>query len=132
MPGNDKRYGVHIINPQSEELHVYEAAIDAMSDMDFRNDYKTSVLALGMVSDGPLKKVLEEYPHIRKIRFCLDNDQTGREAAKNLAEKYKREGYETEIRFPPYGKDFNEFLQRERKGQDLYIRPQVQKAKAGR
>lgn len=132
VPGNDKQYGVNIIHPKSDEIHVYEAAIDAMSDMDFRNDYKTSVLALGMVSDGPLKKLLEEYPHIRKIRFCLDNDQPGREAAKNLAEKYKREGYETEIQFPPHGKDFNDFLQRERKGQDLYIQPQVQKAKAGR
>ncbi len=128
VPGNDKQYGVNIINPQSDALNVYEAAIDAMSDMDFRNDYKTSILALGMVSDGPLKKVLEEYPHIRKISFCLDNDQPGREAAKKLAEKYQQAGYETEIRFPPYGKDFNEFLQRER-NQDLCRQPQEQKAR---
>lgn len=141
VPGNDKQYGVNIINRQCEEVNVYEAAIDAMSDMDFRNDYKTSILALGMVSDGPLKKVLEEYPHIRKINFCLDNDQPGRAAARKLAGKYRQAGYRTEIRFPPHGKDFNEYLQRERreqdsrsqpqerKSQDLYIQPQVQKAR---
>lgn len=129
VPGNDKQYGVNIMNPQSEEINVYEAAIDAMSDMDFRNDYTTSILALGMVSDGPLKKILEEYPHIRRICFCLDNDQPGREAAKKLAEKYEQAGYETAIRFPLSGKDFNEFLQNERKAPDLCKQPQVQKAR---
>lgn len=128
VPGSDKRYGVNIIHPESEGIHVYEAAIDSMSDMDYREDYTTSVLALGMVSDGPLKKILEEYPHIRKISFCLDNDQPGREAAKKLAEKYQQAGYETEIRFPPHGKDFNEFLQRER-NQDLCRQPQEQKVR---
>ena len=48
--------------------------------------------------------------------------------AKKLAEKYQQAGYETEIRFPPYGKDFNEFLQRER-NQDLCRQPQEQKAR---
>lgn len=129
VPGNDKQYGVNIISRQSEEVNVYEAAIDAMSDMDFRNDYKTSILALGMVADGPLKKVLEEYPHIRKINFCLDNDQPGRAAARKLAEKYRQAGYGTEIRFPPHGKDFNEYLQRERKNQDLYRQPQERKGR---
>ncbi len=129
VPGNDKQYGVNIINLQSEEINVYEAAIDAMSDMDLRKDYTTGILALGMVSDGPLKKTLEEYTHIRKINFCLDNDLPGREAARKLAGKYAQAGYETGIRFPPYGKDFNEFLQGERKGLDLYKQPQAQKAR---
>lgn len=129
VPGNDKQYGVNIINLQSEEINVYEAAIDAMSDMDLRKDYTTSILALGMVSDGPLKKTLEEYTHIRKINFCLDNDLPGREAARKLAEKYAQAGYETGIRSPPYGKDFNEFLQGERKEQELCVQPQVQKAR---
>lgn len=129
VPGNDKQYGVNMINPECKEIYIYEAAIDAMSDMDIRKDYQTSVLALGMVSDGPLKKILEEYPHIRKVSFCLDNDQPGREAAKKLAEKYERAGYETEIRFPAVGKDFNECLQMERKNQDLCIQPQVQKTR---
>lgn len=129
VPGNDKQYGINIINLQTEKINVYEAAIDAMSDMDFRKDYTTSILALGMVSDGPLEKILEGHPHIRKICFCLDNDRPGREAARKLAEKYGQAGYETEIRFPPSGKDFNEFLQNERKGQDLWRQPQVQKTR---
>ena len=43
VAGNDKTYGVNLINPESTELCVYEAAIDAMSDMDFRRDYETSI-----------------------------------------------------------------------------------------
>ena len=49
-------------------------------------------------------------------------------AAWKLAEKYQQAGYETEIRFPPHGKDFNEFLQRER-NQDLCRQPQEQKVR---
>ena len=74
VPGNDKRYGVNMINPDSEEINVFEAAIDAMSDMDFRQDYETSILALGMVSDGPLQTILEEHKHIKCMNLCLDND----------------------------------------------------------
>ena len=114
VPGNDKRYGVNLIHTNSQELNVYEAAIDAMSDMDFRNDYKTGILALGMVSDGPLQTILEEYPKIKRINFCLDNDLPGRIAAKKLAGKYVLAGYEVFLRLPPFGKDYNCFLQCER------------------
>lgn len=36
VPGNDKTYGVNLVNTHSDTLHVYEAAIDAMSDMELR------------------------------------------------------------------------------------------------
>ena len=59
-----------------------------MSDMELRGDYQNNILVLGMLSDGPLEKFLKDYPHIRKIQFCLDNDLRGRQAAKKLARKY--------------------------------------------
>lgn len=120
VPGNDKRYGVNLINHQNKEINVYEAAIDAMSDMDFRKDYETSILALGMVSDGPLQTVLKEQPHIKSIHFCLDNDLPGRVSAKKLARKYVLEGYEVYVRLPPFGKDYNAFLQCERENRTLW------------
>ncbi len=122
VPGNDKRYGVNIINPESEEINVFEAAIDAMSDMDFRQDYETSILALGMVSDGPLQTILEEHKHIKCMNLCLDNDVPGRLAAKKLARKYVLDGYEVFLRLPPLGKDYNFFLQCERENRELYKR----------
>ncbi len=127
VPGNDKRYGVNLTDPECGEIYVYEAAIDAMSDMELRKDHKTSVLVLGMLSDGPLRTILEEYPHIRKIRFCLDNDKCGREAAEKLTEKYTQAGYEAFVRLPPSGKDYNEFLQMEREKEGLLKQPLGQK-----
>ena len=91
-----------------------------MSDMDFRKDYKTGILALGMVSDGPLQTVLEEHPDIKTLNFCLDNDGPGRKAAKKLARKYVLEEYEVFVRLPPFGKDYNFFLQCERENRSLW------------
>lgn len=118
--GNDKTFGVNIVKAESKEINVYEAAIDAMSDMDFRNDYKTNILALGMVSDGPLEKLLDHYNHIQTVSICLDNDMPGRVAAKKMARKYVLAGYEVYVRLPPFGKDYNAFLQCERENRALY------------
>ena len=120
VPGNDKTYGVNLINPESTELCIYEAAIDAMSDMDFRQDYETSILALGMVSDGPLQTILQEHPEIKTLDLCLDNDIPGRAAAKKLGRKYVLEGYEVYLRLPPFGKDHNSFLQCEKENRALW------------
>ncbi len=120
VPGNDKAYGVNLVCPESQEINVYEAAIDAMSDMDFRKDFETSILALGMVSDGPLQTILGEHPNIKSMNFCLDNDLPGRTAAKKLARKYVLDGYEVYLRLPPFGKDHNFFLQCERENRTLW------------
>lgn len=120
VPGNDKQYGVNLVHPDCQEVNVYEAAIDSMSDMDFRGDFKTNILVLGMVSDGPLQKLLKEQPHIKKINFCLDNDLPGRGSAKKLAGKYALAGYEVTVRLPPFGKDYNAFLQCERENRALW------------
>lgn len=117
--GNDKTYGINLVDMQCSILNVYEAAIDAMSDMDFREDYQTNILVLGMVSDAPLEKLLENYPHIKRINLCLDNDGPGRLAAKKLARKYTLMGYEVYVGLPPFGKDYNVFLQHERQNREL-------------
>ena len=119
VTGNDKTYGVNLVDQNSDTLYVYEAAIDAMSDMELRGDYRNNILVLGMLSDGPLEKFLKDYPHIRKIQFCLDNDLPGRQAAKKLARKYTLMEYEVFVRLPPMGKDYNAFLQYKKENQEL-------------
>ena len=119
VTGNDKTYGVNLVDQNSDTLYVYEAAIDAMSDMELREDYQNNILVLGMLSDGPLEKFLKDYPHIRKIQFCLDNDLRGRQAAKKLARKYTLMEYEVFVRLPPMGKDYNAFLQYKKENQEL-------------
>ena len=111
VAGNDKRYGFNVVNPQSNQLIVFEAAIDLMSYVDMKEDYKINLLALGMLSDAPLETFLKENPQITRIRFGLDNDEPGRKASDKLMEKYAALGYEVEDLSPPKGyKDYNEWL----------------------
>lgn len=125
VAGNDKNYGINIVNPDSDKLKVFEAAIDLMSYMDLSGDYESNKLVLGMVADNPLIRFLKDYPHIRQICFCLDNDRAGMEAmfgkfqddgkpaGAGLLWKYALQGYEmgTEIVPKETGcKDWNEYL----------------------
>lgn len=113
VAGNDKRYGVNIANPDSDELIVFEAAIDMMSYMDIFRDFDSNMLALGMVCDTPLETFLDEHSGIKKIKLCLDNDEPGRTASRNMLTKYVSKGYEVIDIPPPEGcKDYNEWLQR--------------------
>lgn len=122
VPGNDKNYGVNIVNRKSSTLKVFEAVIDCMSYIDMTGDYTSNKLILGMVEDNPLEQFLKDYSHIKHIIFCLDNDAAGQEAiytGKKLAngtykpglkEKYEKKGYEVSVEKPASGKDFNECL----------------------
>lgn len=111
--GNDKNYGVNIVNKQSDKLCVFEAVIDCMSYMDMTGDYASNKLVLGMVADNPLEQFLNDYSHIREINFCLDNDEAGQKAIYSdcgLFNKYNKLGYKCNVTVPDQGKDFNEAL----------------------
>ena len=125
VPGNDKNYGVNVINTNSLEVVVFESVIDCMSWIDiYGNAYKEwpNLLVLGMVEDNPLVTFLNENSYIKSIRFCLDNDEAGRKALYGennpdgtvkrigLIEKYEKQGYRVSVSVPTYGKDFNETL----------------------
>ena len=116
VAGNDKNYGFNIWYGHSDEVMVFEAAIDLMSYVEIRGDYVTNKLALGMLSDAPLATFLEEHPKVSKISFCLDNDEPGRKAAEALMEKYYGLDYEVENCPPPKPfKDYNQWLQQAKK-----------------
>lgn len=111
VAGNDKRYGFHVANDGAGTVAVFEAAIDLMSYADIFHDTGEHLLALGMVADHPLEQYLKDHPEIRCIRFCLDNDEPGRKASFELAEKYMRYGYAVKIDGAPEEyKDYNEWL----------------------
>ena len=112
VAGSDKNYGFNVWYGRSDEVMVFEAAIDLMSCVEIRKDYAADKLALGMLSDAPLATFLGEHPEVTKISFCLDNDIPGRRAAEALMEKYYGLGYEVEDCPPPKPfKDYNEWLQ---------------------
>ncbi len=121
VAGNDKNYGINIVNPDSEELKVFEANIDLMSYLDVTGDYESNKLVLGMTADPPLVRFLEDYPHIKRIGFCLDNDEAGMIAMHGdeargrtgLLQKYETQGYQTYADSVPQEsgcKDWNEYM----------------------
>lgn len=122
--GSDKKYSFQIINPESENLHIFESAIDLLSyatliklnDMDWKKD---SYLSLAGVyrpkSDGRSKipatisRVLSQNKKVRVLKLHLDNDAAGRAATEGL-----KKAVENMIRVvdepPPFGKDYNDYL----------------------
>lgn len=116
VAGNDKNYGFNVVNKESQEVLVFEGAIDLMSYVEIHRDCDANLLALGMLADAPLETFLKENPQISSIKFCLDNDVHGRRATKELLQKYYELGYEVEDCPPPKThKDYNEWL-KDRKG----------------
>ena len=119
VPGNDKNYGVNIVNRQSSTLKVFESVIDCMSYIDMYKDNESNKLILGMVADNPLEQFLKDYNHVKEIVFCLDNDAAGQKAIygdpekpdkPGLKQKYDSKGYKVSVEVPTSGKDFNESL----------------------
>ena len=122
VAGNDKNYGVNIVNKDSGILLVFESVIDCMSYIDLFGDKSSNKLVLGMVEDNPLEQFLKDYSHIYNIKFCLDNDEAGHIALNGrydgngnqtkdgLVNKYEARGYEVDVLVPPVGKDWNESL----------------------
>lgn len=122
VPGNDKNYGVNIVNKDSGKLLVFESVIDCMSYIDLYHDTSSNKLILGMVEDNPLVQFLKDYDHIDTISFCLDNDAAAHIALygqpeasdplrkSGLVKKYENQGYTVDVIIPPAGKDFNESL----------------------
>ena len=106
--GNDKNYGVNLVNKECDEIKVFESVIDLMSYMDITKDYTSNKIVLGMVEDNPLEQFLKDYAHISKICFCLDNDDAGNNHVEVYKTKYKE--YDVSIEIPSYGKDWNESL----------------------
>ena len=130
VKGNDKSYGVNIVNSQSDVLKVFESSIDCMSYIDLTGDVQSNKLVLGMLHNKPLQTFLQEYSHIKEIWFCFDNDEAARKAVlgtvkeqyvdgvkkmiyhPGLMELYQQQGYRV-VDAPAEqgkGKDYNENL----------------------
>ena len=111
-PGSDKSTGFSLPHdPQSDLVLVFEAPIDLMSYLTLHRD-TTNAVALCGLYDGALQTYLQAHPEIRRIALCLDADEPGQKAARQLQEKYQLQGYAVTVEKPRCGKDWNEYLQR--------------------
>lgn len=98
--GSNKAFSFNYTNPESDVLHVFEAAIDLLSymtllKMDEKDYTKFDYLSLAGASDKiaikseadipiALKAYLERNPNIKTIIFHLDNDEVGRGATSKI------------------------------------------------
>jgi hypothetical protein len=110
--GSDKRFSF-CLNGASDILFVFESPIDLLSYLTINYKhlplYHHYMLSLGGVSDIALSFNLGTYTNIKKIVFCLDNDNAGIDAYIKYHEKYSNNGYSIFKQFPLL-KDWNQQL----------------------
>ena len=106
-------------------LHLFESAIDLLSyatickmkGMDWRKEHLLSLAGVYQPREKmeesavplALSQYLGDHPEIKTIILRLDNDRAGRLAAKALMAVLPK-NFAIEARFPPTGKDYNDFL----------------------
>ncbi len=147
VSGSSKSYSFFMrdVTGKSTSVHLFEAAIDAMSyatlielySSDFCNK---NLLSLGGAQSGKDNKfnpeqvtlplaleqlISNEQNNITKVFIHFDNDEAGIKHAKALSEKLSKIGISSEMKLPPNGKDFNDFLKNtlEKLNQDKNLRP---------
>ena len=124
--GSDKRYSFSIPS-KSDILCLFESAIDLLSFVTLLKLYnkpwnETHLVSLAGVyrpkedyrddiTPLALKRYLSDHPEIKKVQLCLDNDMGGRMATEALKDILQKEyGITATERFPPMGKDYNDYL----------------------
>ena len=112
VTGSDKRVGFALpYDRSSDQVLVFEAPIDLMSYLTLHRN-TPNALALCGLYDGALQTYLQAHPEIRRIALCLDADEPGQKAARQLQDKYAAMGYAVTVEEPRSGKDWNEYLQK--------------------
>ena len=123
--GSDKHYSFRIAESESDEVHLFECAIDLLSyatlarlsGRDWRKENLVSLAGVYLPKEkieesttpAALVRYLAEKPHIKKIHIHFDNDNTGRKATAALKVILPKK-YEIIDEPPPKGNDYNDFL----------------------
>ena len=125
--GSDKHFSFSLVANENEirEVHVFEAAIDAMSyaslKIMYQKDWKEiAYLSLAGVFASKrsnvvpvaLEQFLKDHPQITKVVLHLDNDRVGQQAAESIMGGLDKK-YTVLNRPPRAGKDVNDYLRME-------------------
>lgn len=124
IEGSNKAYSFRMEAPASDELYLFESAIDLLSYYDLYGKKAGNYLSVSGVYQ-PNKKdaaftipaavsyFLLHNPNTKKIHICFDNDDAGQKAANALLLQLSSE-YEILLELPTRGKDYNDQLLFER------------------
>ena len=93
----------------SDVIFVFESPIDMLSFISLhQKDWQRhSYVALCSVADHALFRRLKDNPDIQKVVLCLDNDEAGLQATKQIKEKLAEQGYNEVTALTPKLKDWN-------------------------
>lgn len=110
VDGCDPRYSFHHTG-QGDTVYVFEAPIDMLSFLSlYQQDWQRhSYVSLCGVGGQAMLWMLEQYPQLRQVSLCLDNDEAGHKASERLKQQLAEQGYESE-RLMSQGKDWNDDL----------------------
>lgn len=118
VEGSRKEFCFKVGNPNSTNVHVFEAAIDALSYISLKKnkgvDWKTDLyIALGGVGLDipPALEMTLMWSNIDTVYLHLDNDEAGKSSTASI-KKALSEKYKVIDEHPKYCKDFNEVLVR--------------------
>lgn len=111
--GSMAEYSFHHIGA-NEDIYLFEAPVDMLSyiTLHFGENRGSSYLASCSVSDKVLFQCLKDYPHLKNVFLCFDNDKAGQDANNRIRDKLMSMGYNVEILIPTL-KDWNEDLMEE-------------------
>ena len=129
--GSSKAYSFRLENPESEDLRVFEGAIDLLSfitllkmtNHEWRNAGYLSLGGVNGKEDIPVALInyLERCPKTKNIYMHFDTDQAGVDAAVNLT-RLMKEPYQVFDKNLSYYNDINEQLIDARKGEKIICR----------
>ena len=89
-----------------DELLLAEGIETALS-----GQQATGTTAWAAISASGLK-VVQLPPQVRRVTILADGDQPGREAARDAAARFTREGREVRVAYAPDGQDLNDAMVR--------------------
>lgn len=123
--GSDKRFSFSIPAQNSDNLHLFESAIDLLSFATlvkqngggWQGNHLVSLAGVYKPKENlqesslplTLKRYLGEHSNIHRITLRFDNDATGGYMAKALVTLLS-DRYEVSVQPPPCGKDYNDYL----------------------
>ena len=133
LTGSDKHFSFSFFGRESEQLHLFEAAIDLLSyatimKMDGKDWQSDAYLSLAGVFQTKRKDVLpvaleqylKDHPEVKMIHLHLDNDEVGRGATEGIMNALLGK-YELLDEPPESGKDVNEALMNRLEGSEYGV-----------
>ena len=110
IEGSDPKYSFHYLGGDNT-LYVFEAPIDLLSYISLHpeNWQKHNYVACCGTSSIPVLEMVRQFPQLRQVCLCLDNDDAGHAASERMAALLKEHGLNA-VWLVPQRKDWNDDL----------------------